>query len=356
MTLTVLNVAYPFAPVGVNAVGGAEQVLTALDEALVRAGHRSIVVACEQSRTRGQLVASVRCHEVLSGDLCDFVRAEHRRAIEHALRRWPVDLIHFHGVDFHGYLPPTHVPVLVTLHLPLSFYPSEALRKLPANCHLQCVSASQARSWTGEPALLPVIENGVDIDGLSGAHARRDFALALGRICPEKGFHIAVDAARRAAIPLILAGEVFGYAAHGEYWLHELLPWLDRQHRWIGPADFVRKRRLLNSARCLLVPSLVAETSSLVAMEALACGTPVIAFPNGALADIVEDGRTGFLVRDEAAMADAIRRAHTIDPEACRAAARKRFSLRRSVSQYLGLYEKLVADHRASALEDCRVA
>jgi hypothetical protein len=73
--LTILNVAYPFAPVGPNAVGGAEQVLTTLDAALAEAGHRSVVVACEQSQTRGELVESVPCHETLSNDLCDFARA-----------------------------------------------------------------------------------------------------------------------------------------------------------------------------------------------------------------------------------------------------------------------------------------
>src|SRR5262249_9738637 len=101
--------------------------------------------------------------------------------------------------------------------------------------------------------------------------------------------------------------------------------------------------RLLSAARCLLVPSLVAETGSLVAIEALARGTPVVAFPAGALADIVEPGITGFLVSDTRDMAQAIAAATTIDPERCRAAARERFSLDRMVEQYLALYERLAA-------------
>ena len=96
-------------------------------------------------------------------------------------------------------------------------------------------------------------------------------------------------------------------------------------------------------ARCLLVPSLVPETGSLVAMEALACGTPVVAFPAGALTEIVEPGVTGFLVNDAREMAEALVMAEKIDPERCRAAARRRFSLDRMVERYFAVYQRLAA-------------
>lgn len=105
---------------------------------------------------------------------------------------------------------------------------------------------------------------------------------------------------------------------------------------------FERKRRLLSAARAVLVPSLVPETSSLVAMEALACGTPVIAFANGALPEIVEDGKTGFLVRDEADMASAIRRSGAIDPDMCRKEAALRFREEKMLRQYFELYERIL--------------
>ena len=114
-----------------------------------------------------------------------------------------------------------------------------------------------------------------------------------------------------------------------------------RGGRLVGPVGFARKRRLLTAARCLLVPSLAAETSSLVVREAAACGTPVIAFPNGALAEAVIDGETGFLVADVDAMAGAIPRAGAIDPRRCRAVARERFGEAGMAARYLDLYARL---------------
>ena len=189
--------------------------------------------------------------------------------------------------------------------------------------------------------LLPDVPNGVAREALEARHARRRFAVALGRICPEKGFHIALDAAKRAGVPLLLAGQTFPYEAHETYCAREIAPRLDASRRCIGPIGPARKRRLLSAARCLLVPSLAPETSSLVAMEALACGTPVIAFASGALPEIVEHGRTGFIVRDAEEMAEAIHEAARIAPAVCRAAARERFSLERMLGRYFALYRRL---------------
>jgi glycosyltransferase involved in cell wall biosynthesis len=126
------------------------------------------------------------------------------------------------------------------------------------------------------------------------------------------------------------------------------MPRLDRFRRFLGPLDFVRKRRFLNAARCLVVPSLVAETSSLVAMEALACGAPVVAFANGALPEVVEHGRTGFLVRDVAQMAEAMMRSSLLDREACRHAARSRFSVEAMAERYMEAYGALAAMKRGA--------
>ena len=162
----------------------------------------------------------------------------------------------------------------------------------------------------------------------------------LARICPEKGVHLAIAAAKRAGVPLLIAGELFSYEAHRRYFDKEVRPKLDRWRRWIGPVGTQRKRRLLQAARCVLIPSLAEETSSLVAREAAAAGSPVIAFARGALNDVVEHGRTGFLVDDATGMARAIERAGEINPETCRAAAHTRFSAEDMLGRYLGLYSE----------------
>lgn len=343
MNLTVLSVAYPFAAVGPDAVGGAEQVVYQLDRALTSAGHRSLVLASAGSRVTGTLVPVPEPAPPFGPASIGLAEYRHRQAIRRALATWRIDLVHMHGIDFNHYLPPPGPPVLVTLHLPPSWYPQEIFQPTRPRTFLHCVSEAQRRTCPSGARLLPEIGNGVETGAFERRHAKRGFALAIGRICPEKGFHLALDAARSAGMPLLLCGKAFAYPGHLRFFRREIAPRLDRWRRFLGPVGFLRKRRLMAAARCLVVPSLAPETSSLVAMEALAAGTPVVAFPAGALTEIVEHGRTGFLVRDAAEMARAMEQADVINPDTCRASARARFSLDEMTSRYLELYRELAS-------------
>ena len=343
MSLTVLSVGYPFAPVGLDAAGGSEQILSAVDIALHRAGHHSIVLSCEGSSAAGTLITIPATRDLNDLKQRHDAHARYRIAIADALARWHVDIVHMHSLDFVAYLPPPGIPTIATLHLPPSWYSPESLRPKRPDTWLSCVSQSQRAACPPDVEIAAVVPNGVPVQRLTARHAKRGYALTLGRICPEKGLHIAVDAAKQAGVPLLLAGALFGYQTHERYFVEEIRPRLDEQRRFIGVLGFARKRRLLTGARCLLVPSLVAETSSLVAMEAMACGTPVVAFAAGALPEVVEHGRTGFIVTDTTEMAEAITRCEHIDPETCRETARRRFSADRMAADYLALYRDILS-------------
>jgi glycosyltransferase involved in cell wall biosynthesis len=338
-SLTVLSVAYPFAPVSSDPVGGAEQVLAHLDRALVARGHRSAVVAQQGSTVAGCLFGI----PAIAGEIDARSRAlAHdavKAAIGQAVDRVRPDVLHFHGLDFADYLPEDGPPALVTLHLPLDWYPEHALRTPRPRTELHAVSESQAARAPAGIVLGGVIANGVDAPAL--AVRKLNFALVLGRICPEKGVEDAIGAARLGGCPLAIAGRVFPYAEHEAYFRLRIAPLLDRSRRFVGAVAGKAKWRLLARARCLLVPSKVAETSSLAAMEAIASGTPVIAYRQGALPDIVAHGRTGFIVETVGDMADAIRQCDTIDPAMCRMEARRRFSLDRMVDAYVARYRAL---------------
>jgi hypothetical protein len=139
---------------------------------------------------------------------------------------------------------------------------------------------------------------------------------------------------------MLLAGEVFRYPKHERYFQQEIALRLGSRKRFLGPVGFVRKRRLLASARCVIISSLAPQTSSLVAMEALASGTPIVTFGAGALSDIVEDGKTGFVVSSTNEIVRALQK--VLNSELCRTRARERFSASGMIAQYLALYRELV--------------
>jgi glycosyltransferase involved in cell wall biosynthesis len=164
------------------------------------------VIACHGSKVEGTLLAVPEETGALDDAALARAHARHRMAIAKTLDRIPVDVTHLHGIDFHAYLP-KQGPTLVTLHLPLDWYPAGALRPSRPDLWLHPVSQAQLARAPQGAVLEPPIPNGVDADLLGGTHARREFALVLGRICPEKGIHLAIDAAKMAGLPLLIGGK-----------------------------------------------------------------------------------------------------------------------------------------------------
>lgn len=343
--MRILHVSYSAGPVSPDTAGGAEQVLAALDAALVASGWESCVVAPYGSRTAGALFPSGRVAATLGPAERAAAVEAHAAAVWRALRARTFDAIHLHGLDFDRVLPRDHPPALVTLHMPPGWYAPGALARRDGVA-LACVSEDQARALPVGAPLALVVPNGVSLERFRPGGPREAFALVLARIAPEKGQHLALDAARRAGVPLLLGGEAFPYPEHLRYLEGEVRPRLDAERRLLGAVAQPEKSRLLAAARCVVVPSLAPETSSVVAMEALASGTPVVARRVGALPEIVEHGRTGFLVDTVEEMAEAIRDAGRLSSADCRRAAETRFSEGVMVDRYRAAYARIAARPR----------
>jgi glycosyltransferase involved in cell wall biosynthesis len=236
-------------------------------------------------------------------------------------------------------------PVLATLHLPRSFYDDALFRDVLDNVHFNCVSRSQAESFRDVLGFRGVVPNGIAVEKFRLGLQKEDYVLWLGRICPEKAPHLAIDAAAKAGVRLVMAGQVYPFSWHQLYFHQEIQPRLESlggQVRWIKSPSFDEKVDLLSKAKALLLPTLAPETSSLVAMEAMASGTPLIAFPNGALPEIVDD-EVGVLVNDVEQMSSAIRDTSQFSPVRARNIAKRRFSSRTMADGYEQLYRDITS-------------
>lgn len=337
----ILNVAYPFAEVSKSTVGGAEQVLFAIDCSLCNSNMQSFVCAIKGSKVNGKLIEFEYINDYNDIDAKDNFYNNLRTVIKQFINNSRVDLIHFHGIDFNQYIPETDIPVLVTLHLPIEWYSKESFQY--SKVFYNCVSEYQFKKCKNQINNLTWIENGVLIPPDKPLKNKKKYALSMGRICPEKGYHLAISASKKAGVPFVLAGKVFPYLEHLIYYRKLIEPKIENKEclflHQIGPE---KKRFLFRSACCLLIPSLVEETSSLVAMEALVNGVPVIGFKAGALNDIIENGKNGFLVNDENEMAEAIKEVNRLDPSIFYINAREKYSVKRMTSQYQNLYEKIL--------------
>lgn len=347
LPLRILYVAYPMLPVTASVAGGAEQMLWALGREMHRRGHWTSVAASTGSEVSGTLVDTGAAP--VEVDAYDQRELDHEERVLGELRRAagcgdPYDLVHDKGGAFWRRASEVTTPVLATLHLPRHFYPADAFGQVPPNVYFNCVSASQLATFAGVPRVLGAIPNGIHLPVSRGNERRRgDDLLWIGRICEEKGTHLAIEVARRAGLPLTIAGEVYRFSYHQAYFEREVRPHLGTAVRLAGRLSPQEKYDLLSHARALLVTSLVDETSSLVSMEAMACGTPVLALRRGALPEVVQDGVTGFVVDTVSEMAAAVSRADAIDPRVCRAYVESKFTASRMADDYERVYAQVLA-------------
>jgi glycosyltransferase involved in cell wall biosynthesis len=345
----ILFTAYPLLPVNENSAGGAEQVLWNLQRELAAKGNRVTVAACAESVVDGQLyptgapargsLASAKAHEDGHAIKClELLRV--RDAIGTGF-----NLVHDHSGSFFTQANKFRdVPVLATLHLPRSFYPANAFHRVAPNVYFNCVSKTQAKSFSDLPRMVGHVNNGIALDRFSLQVNKQDYLLWMGRICEEKGPHIALDVAAKAGVPIVIAGTIYPFAYHQRYFEDAIRPRLEKMGdsaRFVNVPSFATKLDLLRNARAVLITSTAEETSSLVAMEAAACGTPVVALRKGALPEVVEHGVTGILARSEDKLTDALRQVSELKPQICRAHAERNFSAARMAEDYQKLYRRL---------------
>jgi glycosyltransferase involved in cell wall biosynthesis len=185
---------------------------------------------------------------------------------------------------------------------------------------------------------------------------RSDYLVWLGRFVPEKGPHLAIEAAKRAQVPLVLAGTIDRYIkASVDYFQEQIKPQIDNEQiKYIGPVNLKRKVSLLSRARGFLNPIEWDEPFGMVMVEAMALGCPVISFPRGAAPEIVADGKTGFLVKNLDEMVQSIPKIEEIDREATRLHVEGHFSTQVMAEKYTQVYEKVIAMNKKASRQQRR--
>jgi glycosyltransferase involved in cell wall biosynthesis len=325
--------------------GGTERVVSFLTEELVRQGHDVTLFASGDSVTAAELAPMAPQALRFQTGLRDAM-APMQLMLEEVYRRADeFDVLHFH-LDYWSYplFSRQRTPFVTTLHGRLDL---PELRPVYSRFHdVPVVSISDAqRRPLPEANFIATVYHGLPLDLLTPRPAKPSYLAFLGRIAPEKSPDRAIRIARRAGIPLKIAAKVD--RVDEEYYRTRIRPMIDGKHvEMIGEIGDADKPAFLSGAMGLLLPIDWPEPFGLVMIEAMACGTPVIAFPAGSVPEVIDDGLTGFIVRDEAAAVEAAGRLHTLSRSAIRARFEERFSVERMAADYLTLYRGLVAKSR----------
>ena len=331
--------------------GGTERIVSYLTEELVRAGHDVTLFASGDSITRARLIPACRGSLRLNKHCVDHL-AHHLvmmdQVLEHARN---FDVIHFHTDYLHfpvaRYVPVPHVTTLHgRLDLPDLIPVYDRFRDIPV------ISISNAQrkplpwaNWAG------TIYHGLPPDLLRFQPNPGTYLAFLGRISPEKRADRAIEIAKRAGMPLKIAAKVD--RVDKRYFKRVVEPLLDASHvEWVGEISDREKDDFLGNAYALLFPIDWPEPFGLVMIEAIACGTPVIAYDGGAVPEVIKDGQTGFIAKNLEDAADAVHRVSEISRTHCRKIFEKRFIVTRMARDYVRIYRRTI-DRRMRGLDRC---
>lgn len=327
------------------AYGGTEAVVHALTEGLVARGHEVVLFASGDSLTSAELRSVYPRSLRTASDLADPSPYDWLHVASALADAHEFDIIHNHAGELAmamARLVP--VPMLTTMHCLIT----KDTKIIWDNYGGYYNTISQAARQT-IPADVPstnfvgVVYNGIDVASYPFRAEKDGHLLFLSRLAPEKGPHIAIEVARRLGTPLVLAGKVD--RVDREYFQTMVEPLVDGERvRYVGEVRREDTKELFAAARALLLPIVWEEPFGLVMPEAMATGTPVIAFRRGAAPELIVDGETGFLVDegDVDGMVAAVRNLGHLDPRHCRQHVEDQFDVNRMVDGYIATYERVL--------------
>jgi glycosyltransferase involved in cell wall biosynthesis len=339
-------IAPPWYPVPPSGYGGIEWVVALLADGLTERGHEVTLFAPPGSRTEAQLVPPLGKvpPEELIGD--PWYEAAH--AVSAYEQGENFDIVHDHTGPVGASIGAmSDCPTVHTLHGPFTTQTRMLYRRIAHRHWFVAISESQRSMGPANLRWAGVVYNGIPMDRYAIGNDKEDFLLFLGRADEEKAPHLAIEAARQAGRRLVMCVTTKNEREQ-TYWAEKVEPLLSDDVEVKGECHQEQKAELLASAAALLFPIQWPEPFGLVMTEAMACGTPVIAWRNGSVPEVVADGETGFIVDSVEEMASAVDRVGDLDPYAMRARVEQRFSDQAMVAGYEDVYQ-LALDHDGGA-------
>ena len=330
----------PWVPVPPPAYGGLEAVVDRLARGLAEAGHEVLLAAPANSRCPVSHVPGLEEAPLDAPILGDTITEMLHVSKAYAVMA-DMDVIHDHTVAGPLYRQrPDGVPVVTTNHGPFEPRLNHLYARMQADTAIIAISQNQADTADGV-RIAKVIHHGLDVADVPVGTGDGGYAAFLGRMSPTKGAREAILVARRAGVPLRIAAKMREDAERA-YFDAEIAPLLGNEVQYVGEVDEPAKFELLGQAVAMLNPIQWPEPFGLVMIEALACGTPVVATSAGSVPEIIDDGVTGYVGDELEGLAEALSRAAQLDRGACRKAAETRFSTERMVAEHLELYNDLI--------------
>jgi glycosyltransferase involved in cell wall biosynthesis len=348
--LHVAIIAPPYFDVPPTAYGGVEAVVADLVDALIDRDHQVTLIGAGRHRTRAQRFLATYYPrppaEQLGEPLPEVV---HAAQVAQLLDDLDADVVHDHTLAGPLLARSRVAPTVITVHGPTTGEYGAYYGALGSTVDLVAISDAQRACAPGLP-WAATVHNAIRVDTFPFQAEKDEFALFLGRFHPDKAPHLAIEAAREAGLPIVLAGKC-SEPIERAYFAREVQPRLGPDTTMFGIADAAAKRDLLARATCLVFPICWEEPFGLVMIEAMACGTPVVALRRGAAPELILPGQTGVLVDHPGELAGAIHQARRLDPWLCRKHVQQNFTTDLMAAGYEHVYRRALA----AVLEPTRI-